>query len=207
MSNADASRRSGTSRRAILDAARALVLDVGYGALSIEGIASKAKVGKQTIYRWWPSKGAVVFEAFLAAPGDRPEAPELPDTGDLARDMKRVLRATITELREPSIDAAFRGIAAEIQSDVALAKQLVDVLLAPQMASMVRRLERARHAKQVRRGVDLGIAAEMLFGPIFHRWLLRTKPLEPKLADALVDMTLRALAPEGAAPASARPRR
>ncbi|GAB3885912.1 hypothetical protein GCM10027612_22110 [Microbispora bryophytorum subsp. camponoti] len=58
-------RRSETSRRAILTAAFELVGEVGYAKLSIEGIAARAGVGKQTIYRWWPSKGAVLFDAFL----------------------------------------------------------------------------------------------------------------------------------------------
>ena len=61
----DASRRSSAARQSILKAARELVLRVGYAQLTIEGIAAKAGVGKQTIYRWWPSKGAVVFEAVL----------------------------------------------------------------------------------------------------------------------------------------------
>ena len=62
---ADTTRRNEASRRAILAAAFELVQEVGYAKLSIEGIAARAGVGKQTIYRWWPSKGAVLFDAFL----------------------------------------------------------------------------------------------------------------------------------------------
>ena len=61
----DSSRRSDRSRRAIYDAALALVGEVGYARTTIEGIAARAGVGKQTIYRWWPSKAAVLLEAFL----------------------------------------------------------------------------------------------------------------------------------------------
>lgn len=63
----DSSRRSERSRRAIFDAALTLVGEVGYDKLTIEGIASRAGVGKQTIYRWWPSKAAVLLDAFTAA--------------------------------------------------------------------------------------------------------------------------------------------
>ncbi len=191
----DVSRRSSAARQAILEAARELVLSVGYARLTIEGIAAKAGVGKQTIYRWWPSKGAVVFEAFLATGGDAGGSTELPDTGNIERDLKTVLRATVEELLDPSFDAAFRGMAAEIQSDTELARQLVEVLLGPQMKATVRRLERAQRAKQIRRGVDLDVATELLFGPIFHRWLLRTRPLDRAFADTVVAMTLRALRP------------
>ncbi|MDF9803357.1 AcrR family transcriptional regulator [Streptomyces sp. HB372] len=64
----DSSRRSDRSRRAIHDAALALVGEVGYRRTTIEGIAARAGVGKQTIYRWWPSKAAVLMEA-LPRPG------------------------------------------------------------------------------------------------------------------------------------------
>src|SRR5260221_14491515 len=56
-------KRSEESRRAILVAALALFSERGYGAVSIEGIAARAGVGKQTIYRWWPSKADVLLEA------------------------------------------------------------------------------------------------------------------------------------------------
>ncbi|MEV4089583.1 helix-turn-helix domain-containing protein, partial [Nonomuraea fuscirosea] len=76
-------RRSERSRQAILDAARELVSEVGYAKLTIEAIAARAGVGKQTIYRWWPSKGAVVLDAFLALSEAGPgRSMALPDTGD-----------------------------------------------------------------------------------------------------------------------------
>ncbi len=76
----DAGRRSERSRRAIYEAALALVAEEGYTRTTIEGIAARAGVGKQTIYRWWPSKSAVLLEAFLdlaeqAAAGERPRSP------------------------------------------------------------------------------------------------------------------------------------
>src|SRR5690349_2099823 len=112
-STPDASRRNRESRAAILDAARSLVLSVGYARLTIEGIAARAGVGKQTIYRWWPSKGAVVFAAFLALNANASGSTALPDTGNLERDLRSVLRATVDELLEPRFDAAFRAMAAE----------------------------------------------------------------------------------------------
>src|SRR5687768_4995339 len=62
----NAARRSEPARRAILAAALDQVAEVGYAKLSIEGIAGAAGVGKQTIYRWWPSKGAVLLDSLLA---------------------------------------------------------------------------------------------------------------------------------------------
>lgn len=118
----DSSRRSDRSRRAIHDAALALVGEVGYRRTTIEGIAARAGVGKQTIYRWWPSKAAVLMEAFLdlagraaeeAGPESGDTAQGIPDTGDLAADLKLVLRATVDELNDPALDVPTRALTAE----------------------------------------------------------------------------------------------
>ncbi len=119
----DASRRSETARRAILAAALDLVGEVGYAKLTIEGIAAAAGVGKQTIYRWWPSKGSLLFDAFLtlATDGQEDQAAALPDTGDVMADLKMVLRATVAELNEPRYDQPMRALHTEIVHDPALA--------------------------------------------------------------------------------------
>ena len=191
----DEARRNERSRQAILTAARTLTLDLGYPRLTIEGIAAAAGVGKQTIYRWWPSKGAIVFEAFLAMSADPEGKVELPDTGELEADLKAVLRGSVAELLDPRFDAAFRALASEIQSDLQLADSLVQSLLGPQIQATVRRLRSAQQARQIASGIDLQVATELLYGPVFHRWLLRTAPLDEAFADKVVALTLRALRP------------
>src|SRR5690606_25306680 len=79
--NPDPRRRSERSRRAILDAARTLVAETGYPKLTIEAVAARAGVGKQTIYRWWPSKGALLLDAVLALSQTAEGDITLPDTG------------------------------------------------------------------------------------------------------------------------------
>ncbi|MFE0039591.1 TetR/AcrR family transcriptional regulator [Streptomyces sp. NPDC059018] len=192
----DSSRRSERSRRAIHEAALALVGEVGYTRTTIEGIAARAGVGKQTIYRWWPSKAAVLLEAFLdvaeqAAQGEH----ELPDTGDLEQDLKLVLRATVDELNSPVHDAPARARAAESVVDPALAAQFVERVLEPQLELYVHRLRAAQDAGQAGPGIDPRIALELLVGPLAHRWLLRTLPLTHEYADRVVEYALHGLAP------------
>jgi AcrR family transcriptional regulator len=70
--------RSEAARVAILDAAAQLFASSGYERLTMEGIASAAKVGKQTIYRWWPSKSALIAECLAEGyllPNDRFDPP------------------------------------------------------------------------------------------------------------------------------------
>ncbi|MCX2179519.1 TetR/AcrR family transcriptional regulator [Streptomyces sp. SKN60] len=194
----DASRRSERSRRAIYAAALALVAEHGYARTTVEGIAARAGVGKQTIYRWWPanSKAAVLLEAFLdlaeeAAGG--PAGSEIPDTGDLAADLKAVLRATVDELNDPAFDRTARALAAEGIVDPDLGAEFTARLLEPQLGLYERRIEAARAAGLVDPAADPRIALELLVGPLHHRWLNRTLPLTHAYADALVDLVLRGL--------------
>ncbi|MFD4029008.1 TetR/AcrR family transcriptional regulator [Streptomyces sp. NPDC058637] len=206
----DSSRRSDRSRRAIYDAALALVGETGYARTTIEGIAARAGVGKQTIYRWWPSKAAVLMEAFLdlaarqaeeaagAGEGDAGEGGGghgIPDTGDLAADLKSVLRATVDELNDPVTEAPTRALAAEGIVDPVLGAQFVERLLDPSMQLYVTRLRAAQEAGDLRADVDPRVALELLIAPLTHRWLLRTLPLTHAYADTIVDYALGGLSP------------
>ncbi|MFJ8075746.1 TetR/AcrR family transcriptional regulator [Streptomyces sp. NPDC096176] len=198
----DSSRRSERSRRAIYDAALGLVGEIGYAKTTIEGIAARAGVGKQTIYRWWPSKGAVLLEAFLdmaeqAAEAAGPDGYVLPDTGDLEADLRVVLRATVDEMNTPVYDAPARALAAEGVVNAEAGAQFVERLLEPQLQLYVTRLRAAQEAGQVRAGIDLRIALELFTGPLAHRWLLRTLPLTHEYADKVVDYAVNGLAPRG----------
>ncbi|MFJ3902211.1 TetR/AcrR family transcriptional regulator [Streptomyces sp. NPDC090025] len=197
----DASRRSERSRRAIYAAALDLVSEQGYARTTVEGIAARAGVGKQTIYRWWPtnSKGAVLLEAFLDLADQAGEAigaepgSEIPDTGDLAADLKFVLRAIVDEFTDPTYDRPSRALAAEGIVDPVLGAEFTAKLLEPQLALFARRIEAAQAAGQVDPEADPRIALELLVGPLHHRWLHRTLPLTHAYADSLVDHVLRGL--------------
>lgn len=188
----DASRRSETARRAILTAALDLVGKVGYAKLTIEGIATAAGVGKQTIYRWWPSKGAILFDAFLALTTDVQDG-ALPDTGDLAADLKLVLRATVDELADPAFDLPMRALHIEVVHDAALAADYVRRLDGPMRELKKDRLRSAQRAGQLRADVDLDVAVDILFGPVLNRWAQRTGPLTHEYVDLVVDTALRGL--------------
>ena len=190
----DPNRRNDAARRAILSTAIDLVGEVGYTKLTIQGIARAAGVGKQTIYRWWSSKGSLLFDAFLAFAGDG-EAAALPDTGDLAADLKLVLRATVDELDDPRYDQAMRAMHVEIVNDHLLAAEYVLRLDQPMRELKRTRLRAAQRAGQLADDVELDVAIDMLFGPVLNRWLHRTGPLTHDYVDQVVDTALRGLQP------------
>ena len=189
-------RRSERSRRAILDAARELVAELGYAKISIEAIAARAGVGKQTIYRWWPSKGAVIFDAFLAlSEAGGGDGIRLPDTGDIAADLRTVMRATVAEFADPAFEAPIRALTMEIVADPGLTTLYREKLAGPVDDAKKERLRLAQQAGQLAADADLDLVLEVLYAPLFQRWLHRSGPLTEEYADALVDITLRAFRP------------
>jgi AcrR family transcriptional regulator len=184
------SRRNAQSRRAILTAAFDIVEERGYAGLTIEGIAARAGVGKQTIYRWWPSKGAVLFDAFLAlGETDNGQEAALPDTGDLEADLKTVLRATVAELNNDRYEVPMRALTIEVLQDPAIAAQYAERLDEPLTELKKERLRSAQRSGDLPTDLDLDLALDLLWAPLMSRWLNR-RPLTPEYTDRLVEAAL-----------------
>lgn len=190
----DARRRSETSRLAILTATAELISTVGYDNMSIEAIAAAAGVGKQTIYRWWPSKAEVVLDVWV--PEIHPRI-EFADTGDLAADLKAQLKAVIDLGADPLFGPMFRALVADSQHDDQLAGKLLERIFRPRIAACKDRLRAAQAAGQLDPGIDLDLAVDLFYGGFYHRYLLRVAPLTHEYADAIVDAALRGIGTGG----------
>ncbi|MET7860470.1 TetR/AcrR family transcriptional regulator [Streptomyces sp. NPDC005318] len=201
-------RRSERSRRATLDAALALCTEKGYGRVTIEAIAGRAGVSKKTIYRWWPSKSAVLLEAFTEALVD---ATPFVDTGDIAADIRTHVTGAVRLLSTPPFGPAYAGILSEIHHDDELAETVRTQLIEPRFGEAVARLRKAQEQGQIPPGANLPLAVEMLYGPVYYRHVLRKPPQDEATIAALVAHVLRSLgaqadleptAPEPATPAA-----
>jgi AcrR family transcriptional regulator len=186
----NSNRRSERSRIAVMEATKHLIVTVGYDKMSIEGIAAAAGVGKQTIYRWWPSKAAVVLDMW--APEIHPKI-EFPETGDLAADLESQLRAVIELGGDPVFESSFRALIAESQHDAELSEQLLARILRPRIEACKERLRRAQAAGQLGHGVDLDLAVDLLYGGFYRRYVFRSAPLSTGYAHAAVAAALAAL--------------
>jgi AcrR family transcriptional regulator len=173
-------------------ATRELSLTVGYDALSIEAIAAAAGVGKQTIYRWWPSKGEVVLEMWAGQPELQGE---FSDTGDLAADMKTQLRGIIGLADNAAVSRSLRGLIGASQHDPALSKELLERIVGPRIEACKRRLVRAQEAGQLDPDADLDLAVDLFYGGYYHRLLLQVAPLTADYADQIIDAALAGLRP------------
>ena len=187
-------RRNPATRVAILATTFDVVAELGYARLTIEKVAARAGVGKQTIYRWWPNKGALVLDAVLERSLGPGEPVELPDTGDLEEDLTAVLVATVEELVDPAFDRALRGLTAAIIEDAELSRAYRERLDEPMRELKKRRLRRAQEAGRLDPDVDLDLAVDLIFAPVTRRWTERSGDLTPGGVRAIVRHALRGLA-------------
>jgi AcrR family transcriptional regulator len=184
-------RRSERSHEAIIGATQELLVERGYPDLTIEGIAARAGVGKQTIYRWWPSKAALVLEAYLAGS----EAVPLPAEGTTAReDVTALLGWLIAVLAQPIGGHVVGGLVSDLQHDPDLAEGFHRDVVPARRQAMVAALERGRDRGEIRADADLELAVDALHGAVFYRLLLSGRPLDADFADHLAEQTLAGLA-------------
>jgi len=183
-------RRSESSRRAILDATLKLCAELGYGRLTVEAIAAQAGVSKKTIYRWWPSKGAVVLEAV----DDMAAVAAHPNTGDLAADFHSQL-TTVIDLLTPPKGSAAVGLIAEALQDADLAHDLRERLIRPRIASFEERMRQAQRDGQLAPDADLDVALGLIYGPIYHRLIFHLGMPDAEQLRTLIDHALRAFEP------------
>ncbi|MEV5159325.1 TetR/AcrR family transcriptional regulator [Streptomyces sp. NPDC053728] len=188
-------RRSEKSRRATLDAALELCTEKGYGRVTVEAIAARAGVSKKTIYRWWPSKGAVVLEAFA---GMLVGATPFIDTGDIEADLRTHIGSLVKLMSTPPYGPAYAGILSEMHHDDDLARAVREQLVGPRVDAAVERLRGAQEQGQIPDGADLPLAVEMLYGPVYYRHVLRKPAQDEATVATLVSHVLRSLAAGGA---------
>jgi AcrR family transcriptional regulator len=163
----------------------------------MEGIAKRAGVGKQTIYRWWPSKAAVIQEALNESVG---AAIDFPDTGDVVADLRSQMATVASLLASDTFSPYTRGLIVAAQNDPQIARSLVDDFIDPRVRACRQRLENAIKQGQVRGDVDLDDVVELLYAPLYYRMLLHTRPITPQQVDDILDLAFTGLAPRGADP-------
>lgn len=181
--------RSAASHEAILGATLELLREEGYAGLTIDGIAQRAGVGKQTIYRWWKGKPEVVLEAF-ATYASR-EIP-LPDKGSVQADVDAFLATSFRKLNEGAAPVV-RGLMADAILDPQFGELLREVFIARRRAALKTLLQRGVERGEVAADADLELAIDMLFGPMWYRLLNRHAPLNRRFAAGLANSLMRGI--------------
>jgi AcrR family transcriptional regulator len=180
--------RSETSRQAILRSTLKLLRrQGGFYDLSIEAIAADANVSKATVYRWWPTKAALVVDAFSAS-ADREL--EFPDTGSLHRDISLQMRRLIRIFRSPR-GKVVAALLAGGQSDPELIEAFRERFLWPKRHKAYATLRRGIDRGELSPDADLDLLLDSLYGPIYMRFLIRHAQLTEHFADQLCALVLR----------------
>ncbi len=192
--------RSEHARLAILSSTLKLLQENGFSNFTIEAVADRAAVGKATVYRWWPNKGALIADAFAHS-----VTPELhfPDTGSIDKDMSQQMRQLIKVFSGPQgrIVSAILGAG---QSDAELIKAFRERFMRPRRREAYSTLRRAIVRGELRRDLDPDLLLDSLYGPIYMRFLIRHDRLTPNFVDRLAALVLSGARPRHTTAARSR---
>lgn len=177
------------AQRRILDATASLLADHGPRRVSINDIAAAAGVGKQTIYRWWPSKSAVVIDA-LERQVAAVHPP--PDTGSAREDIRLQMRRVAAMFTSPT-GAVIRELVAEAQGDEHVAEELRRRFVAERRRRSAAVVRAGIERGELRPDLDVETVIDLLYAPLWFRLLIGHEPLSRRAADRLLDHVWPAL--------------
>jgi AcrR family transcriptional regulator len=178
--------RSATARQAILDTALLLAKKEGFPALTIERIAREARVGKPTIYRWWPSKGAIVFEALQQR---AEQAIPVPMAGPLPDRLVAFLQSVFTALNEDTGEIV-RSLMAEAQYDPAFAAIFRTQFINVRRKPLLSLLQQGVASGELAADTNIEIIADLIYGAMWYRLLAQHAPLDGAFARDVVQALL-----------------
>jgi len=178
--------RSEHARLSILRSTLKALAENGFSDLTIEGVAARASVGKATVYRWWPDKGALIADAFAASTVRKLH---FPDTGSVDTDMSQQMRQLVKIFRSRR-GRIVSAILAAGQSDRDLIAAFRERFMMPRRLEAYATLRRGILRGELRKNLDLDLLLDSLYGPIYMRFLIRHDRLTPKFVDGLCALVL-----------------
>jgi AcrR family transcriptional regulator len=180
--------RSEKARAAILHSAAELLLERGLDAVSMDAVARDAGVSKATIYRWWPTKEALALDALYTEWAEHSTA-EL-DTGSLRGDLLALLRPWVRLLRTRNYARVLGTFITKVHSDPDFAHEYLARLLRPRRDVAKAMFDRARERGELRPGVRVEVAQDIIWGAIYHRLLHGHAPLSDRFVTDVVELAL-----------------
>ena len=182
--------RSERARLATLEAAADLLVEGGLPAATMEAIAARAGVSKVTIYKWWPSRGAVAVDAYFHR---FDETYTYIDTGDVRADLTVQIRLLLRSFRSRAGEIMAELIG-QAQSDPSLAETLRTGWLLPRREATATVLRLAVDRSQIRADIDIPTVMDQLYAPLYWRLMMGHQSLEDRFADELVRNVLDGVA-------------
>lgn len=181
-------RRSALKHQRILEVAGDLALELGFANVTIEQIARRASVGKQTVYRWWPNKAALYVEVYSTLV---PETVLRPQIDDVRTGLTRLLEELFLRLRKTAAGPILAGLIAEAQGSDEMAEALRKGLIVGRRRILEEPLRRAADLGDLRSGLTPGFAAEISVGLVWQRVLTDRTRLNKAFATEIVALIMR----------------
>ncbi|MGH3170948.1 MAG: TetR/AcrR family transcriptional regulator [Trebonia sp.] len=179
-------------RADVLRAAGDLLLTEGSADLTFERVARLAGVSKTTLYKWWPSKGALALDGYFHAVE---QTLAFPDTGDIRADLISQLRAFATVLTRTRGGRVLAELIGQAQTDPDLAEAYRARYSAERRRLACERMRKAQAAGQIRPEIDLQVLVDQLWGAVYHRLLIPDEPVTDDFVVALVGNLIDGVTP------------
>ena len=174
---------------AILDAALDVLAETGYAGMTLAAVAERAKAGKSTFYRRWPSKEHLVLEAVARMKQDHVDLEHLPDTGTLRADILGLFRPASIKDGERKL-RVMTGLSAMLATNPGLAEAANDVIVEPWAAALRLLMRRAAERREIPDTAAIDSLAQVVPEMAAYRSLIQRKPFELSFLTALVDHVL-----------------
>ena len=193
MKNPSLTRRKGrppsemaASHAAIIDAVYALLQEKSVRDLTMEEVAKRAKVGKPTLYKWWPTKATLVLAMLCERMAPNLEKP----TGLSAEESLRFRVRRLIDAFNGPFGKIVAGLIAEGQSEPAVLQEFFDRWVSPRRNATIADLQRGKNAGELRSEIEPELLNDAIFGAIYYRLLLRSGPLTKRFGEELVEHVL-----------------
>lgn len=182
-------RRDHTRDPEILDAAVDVLAEYGFEGMTIDMVAARAKAGKATIYRRWPSKADLVIDAVACMKASELDVDHLPDTGSLRGDLIAMIRPRSIEDGERKL-RVMAGLFGMISASPDLADAARTAIIEPRAAVNRIFLRRAIERGEIRADCDVELLAVLTPAMVAYRVLIQKRPVDPEYLVSLIDGVL-----------------
>ena len=185
--------RSAKAHEAILEAAAGLLLEHGLDAVSMDEVAARAGVSKATIYRWWPTKESLALDALYTDWVGVAPVPK--DTGSLRGDLLELLTPWACLVSAQPYARLIAALLAEGRTDPAFAAEYQRRIIGPRRDQAREIFHRAIERGEIPADLDLEVALDLIYGPIYHRLLQGHAPVTDSFVQTAVDLALTGIRP------------
>jgi AcrR family transcriptional regulator len=185
--------RSAKAHAAILKAAAWLLLEHGLDAVSMDAVAARAGVSKATIYRWWPTKETLALDALYTEWSAAAPVPR--DTNSLRGDLVELMAPWARLVTAQRYARVIAALLAKTRADPAFAAEYRQRVIEPRRDQAREIFHRAIERGEIQAGVDLEVALDLIYGPLYLRLLQGHAPLDDAFVQAAIDLALTGIEP------------